>query len=160
MKTNSALIVLAGCAASTSAFAPSSSNGARVSTELFEKKSLFRTIAEMDLFAPRADQNDYGARKKKNLKLGELGDKSYVPAGLTREQYDKIRKTEAKKKAENYEKNIKKAGVFEDFTEWYKKRGTDTDQNWRKDTNLGHRMAKTKYDWSGDSDKPLWAKKK
>lgn len=160
MKTNSALIVLAGCAASASAFAPSCNAGARVSTELFEKKSLFKTIAEMDLFAPRADQNDYGARKKKNLKLGELGDKSYVPAGLTREQYDKIRKADVKKKAENYEKNIKKAGIFEDFTAWYAKRGTDTNQEWAKDVNLGHRMAKTKYDWSGDSDKPLWAKKK
>jgi hypothetical protein len=31
------------------------------------KKSLFRTIAEMDLFAPKADQNDYGARNKKNV---------------------------------------------------------------------------------------------
>jgi len=54
---------------------------------------------------------------------------------------------------------VKKAGVFEDYTEWYKKRGTDTSQAWAKTATNGHRMAKTKYDWSGLSDKPLWAKK-
>jgi hypothetical protein len=31
------------------------------------KKSLFRTISEMDLFAPVKTQNDYGARSKKNV---------------------------------------------------------------------------------------------
>jgi hypothetical protein len=53
---------------------------------------------------------------------------------------------------------VKKAGIFEDYTEFYIKRGTDTKQDWKKDVNLGHRMAKTKYDWSDLSDKPLWAK--
>jgi hypothetical protein len=53
---------------------------------------------------------------------------------------------------------VKKAGVFEDYTEFYTKRGTDTKQDWAKDINKGHRMAKTKYDWAGLTDKTLWAK--
>ena len=63
MKTSIAII--AACVASTSAFAPSS-NG-RVSTQLHEKKSFFSTVFDMDLFAPKSDQNDYGARNKKNV---------------------------------------------------------------------------------------------
>lgn len=159
MKTSA--LIIAASLASASAFAPSS-NGARAATELSaEKKSFFSTIFDMDLFAPKADQNDYGARNAKNVKVGELSSNSYVPAGLTREQFDKIRKADAKKKADNYAKNVAKAGIFEDYTEWYTKRGTDTNQDWAKNKNtLGHRMAKTKYDWSGDNDKPLWAKKK
>ena len=114
----------------------------------------------MDLFAPKKDQNDYGARSSKNVSVGKLTSKSYVPAGMNREQFEKIRKGEAKKKADNYARNVKKAGVFEDYTEFYIKRGTDTSETWNKDINKGHRMAKTKYDWSGDTDKPIWAKKK
>jgi hypothetical protein len=53
---------------------------------------------------------------------------------------------------------VKKAGIFEDYTEFYIKRGTDTKQGWKKDVTLGHRMAKTKYDWDKLSDKPLYAK--
>ena len=159
MKTSA--LIIAASLASASAFAPSS-NGARAATELSaEKKSFFSTIFDMDLFAPKADQNDYGARNAKNVKVGELSSNSYVPAGLTREQFDKIRKADAKKKADNYARNVAKAGIFEDYTEWYTKRGTDLNQDWAKNKNtLGHRMAKTKYDWSGDNDKPLWAKKK
>jgi hypothetical protein len=114
----------------------------------------------LDLFAPKADQNDYGARNKKNMKVGNIEQgKSYVPSGLSAEQYNKFRAAEAKKKADNYARNVKKAGVFEDYTEFYKKRGTDVGEGWFKTATRGHRMAKTKYDWSGDSDKPLWAKK-
>jgi len=51
------------------------------------------------------------------------------------------------------------AGKFQDYTAWYKARGTDTKEGWAKDATKGHTMAKTKYDWSGLSDKPLWAKK-
>ena len=94
------------------------------------------------------------------LKIGEIkSGSSYIPAGLSAAEYNKIRKEQAAKKQANYERNVKKAGVFEDFTDWYAKRGTDTKQDWAKSGNLGHRMAKTKYDWSGLSDKPLWAKK-
>ena len=81
--------------------------------------------------------------------MGEITDKSYVPAGLTAEQYKKVRAEQAAKKAANYAKNVKKAGVFENYTEFYKKRGTDTGDSWFKTATRGHRMAKTKYDWSG-----------
>ena len=84
------------------------------------------------------------------MRLGKIdAGKSYVPSGLTASQYDSIRKGQQKKKADNYAKNVAKAGVFEDYTEFYIKRGTDTKQGWAKDINLGHRMAKTKFDWSG-----------
>eukprot|EP00558_Chaetoceros_sp_UNC1202_P003404 CAMPEP_0197246492 /NCGR_PEP_ID=MMETSP1429-20130617/12936_1 /TAXON_ID=49237 /ORGANISM="Chaetoceros sp., Strain UNC1202" /LENGTH=164 /DNA_ID=CAMNT_0042707155 /DNA_START=23 /DNA_END=517 /DNA_ORIENTATION=+ len=161
MKTTSALII-AGCATSASAFAPSS-NGARVATNLSakeEKPSLFRTIFDMDLFKDKADQNDYGARSKKNVTVGKLGSKSYIPSGMSKEQFEKIRAGEAKKKDANYQRNVKKAGVFEDYTEFYMKRGTDSKDDWKKDINLGHRMAKTKYDWSGDNDKPIFGRTK
>ena len=86
------------------------------------------------------------------MKLGEISKgKSYIPSGLTASQYDNIRKGQQKKKAENYQKNVAKAGIFEDYTDWYTARGTDTKQAWAKDINLGHRMAKTKYDWSGQT---------
>ena len=158
MKTSA--LIIAACIASANGFSPST-GGARSSTQLSaEKKSFFSTVFDMDLFAPKSDQNDYGARNKKNVKVAEIGASGYVPAGMSREEFNAIRKNEAKKKAENYQRNVKKAGIFEDYTEFYLKRGTDTNENWNKDINKGHRMAKTKYDWSGDVDKPLWAKKK
>ncbi len=167
MKT-SALIVL-GCAASVTAFAPSQQrapsctqlNAKKGEEAAPAKKSFFKTVFEMDLFAPVKTQNDYGARNSKKLTQGTItSGKSYIPAGLTAEQYNKVRASEAKKKADNYARNVKKAGIFEDYTEFYKKRGTDVGEAWFKSATRGHRMAKTKYDWSGDSDKPLWAKKK
>merc|ERR1719223_1699398 len=103
----------------------------------------------MDLFAPKADQNDYGARNKKQLGVGKLGGNSYVPNGLSREQYEKIRQGEAQKKASNYQRNVAKAGKFEDYTEFYLKRGTELTQSWKKSVTNGHKMVKTKYDWSG-----------
>jgi hypothetical protein len=94
------------------------------------------------------------------LKMGEIKEgKSYVPAGLSAADYNKVRAAEAAKKKAKYDANVKKAGVFEDYTEWYAKRGTDTSQAWAKTATNGHRMAKTKYDWSGSGDRPLWAKK-
>merc|ERR1712161_16121 len=57
--------------------------------------------------------------KKKNLSKPKLTKGSYVPSGLTREQYDGIRNGEMKKKADNYKKNEAKAGKFTDFTDWY-----------------------------------------
>lgn len=101
----------------------------------------------MDLFNPVKDQNDYGARNKKKLVQGKISDNSYVPAGLTAAEYNKIRANEAAKKKANYDRNVKKAGIFTDYTEWYKKRGTDASQNWAKSVTKGHEMAKTKYDW-------------
>lgn len=61
MKTTA--IVSVALVASAQAFAPSSEG--RVGTQLNE--SLFDRIANMDLFAPKADQNTYGARNKKNV---------------------------------------------------------------------------------------------
>ncbi|KAG7359147.1 hypothetical protein IV203_015736 [Nitzschia inconspicua] len=152
MKTSA--IVALSLVAGAQGFAPVSQG--RVGTQLSE--SLFDKVFGMDLFAPVKDQNNYGARAKKNLKLGEIKEgSSYVPAGLSAKQYAELRQKEAKKKQENYERNVKKAGVFIDYTEWYKKRGTDLSQNWKKDKNLGHTMAKTKYDWSGLTDKKQYA---
>lgn len=92
------------------------------------------------------------------MKVGEIkAGASYIPSGLTAKQYADLRSKEAKKKQENYERNVKKAGIFIEFTDWYKKRGTDLSQTWKKDRNLGHTMAKTKYDWSGLTDKRKYA---
>jgi hypothetical protein len=153
---------LALLVASASAFAPAPQGRSVVSLAAKKegepaKKTVFSTIFNLDLFAPNADQNDYGARNKKNIKLGKITEKSYVPAGLTKADYEKVRAAEVAKKAARYQKNVAKAGKFIDYTDWYIKRGTDTKAEWKKDVNLGHTMAKTKYDWSGLSDKPLWA---
>ena len=86
------------------------------------------------------------------IKPGSLSAKSYVPDGLTKAQYKKLRADEQKKKEANYNRNAKKAGIFEDYTAFYTKRGTDTKQGWYKDPNRGHRMAKTKYDFDTDKD--------
>jgi hypothetical protein len=87
------------------------------------------------------------------LVRGKIGAGSYVPNGLTAAQYQKIRDQEVSKKKNNYERNVKKAGIFEDYTEFYVKRGTDTSQNWKKSVTLGHRMAKTKYDMESENGK-------
>ena len=83
------------------------------------------------------------------VKTAALGNNSYVPEGLTKAQYEKIRGADTKKKADFYQMNVAKAGKFLDYTEFYIKRGTDTKDDWKKDVNLGHRMTKTKYDFSG-----------
>merc|ERR1719396_276164 len=145
MKSYTCVLALVLVAA-VQGFAPVSQG--RAGSQLSE--TLFDRIANMDLFAPKADQNTYGARNKKNLKVGSITSKSYVPQGMTAKQYSQLRATEQKKKDANYKRNVAKAGVFEDYTEFYMKRGTDTKQEWAKNKNtLGHRMAKTKYDWSG-----------
>ena len=48
------------------AFAPAL-NGRAQSVLSAEQKSFFARVAEMDLFAPNKNINDYGARKKKNV---------------------------------------------------------------------------------------------
>lgn len=151
MKTTAVLV--AASLASASAFVPAPK--APVTTELNE--SIFKKISNMDLWAPVADSNDYGARGKKNVKTGNLTDRSYVPSGLSKAQYEKIRKDADAKKAANYQKNVAKAGVFIDYTDFYLKRGTKENGDWMKLPNLGHRMAKTKYDWSGEKgDAPMY----
>ena len=146
-------LLIAASVATASAFVPSTGKVSVPSTQLNE--SIFKKISNMDLWAPVADSNDYGARSKKKIVTGQLTDKSYVPAGLTKAQSEKIRAEADKKKAANYQKNVAKAGVFIDYTDFYLKRGTDVNGSWMKLPNLGHRMAKTKFDWSGQTVRPF-----
>jgi hypothetical protein len=131
-----------------SAFAPAQVNS-RSSTEL---NALFDDVFGMDLFAPKKDQNNYGARTQKKLTVGQVGSNSYVPDGLTLEQYKKIRSDEAAKKDANYKRNQAKAFKFVDFTQFYLKRGTDENGKWLKSAGRGHTFAKTKYDFSGQKN--------
>lgn len=101
-------------ASSATAFAPSSSNG-RIDTSLSakkqtepKKKTLASRIFDLDLFAPVSDQNDYGARAKKKIVTGKITDTSYVPTGLTKAQYEKIRADEKAKKEANYKAKMAK----------------------------------------------------
>jgi hypothetical protein len=71
---------------------------------------------------------------------------------LTAAEYQKIRDADDTKKASGYKKNVAKAGKFKDYTEFYIKRGTDISDAWKKSPTLGHDMAKTKYDFSGQVD--------
>lgn len=61
----SSAIITLGLFASVQGFAPAPQG--RVGTEISE--SLFDRVFGMDLFAPKMDQNDYGARTKKNVSL-------------------------------------------------------------------------------------------
>jgi len=63
IKMKGSAIVFAACVASASAFAPTSQP--KFDTSLNE--SLFAKIANMDLWAPVKESNDYGARNKKNV---------------------------------------------------------------------------------------------
>jgi hypothetical protein len=78
------------------------------------------------------------------IKTAKLGSNSYVPAGLTASQYQKIRDADDAKKAANYDKNVKKAGKFLDFTKFYIQRGTDLNQAWAKQPGRGHTFAKVR----------------
>ena len=150
-------LLIAASVATASAFVPSGGKVSVPTTTTQLNESIFKKISNMDLWAPVADSNDYGARSKKKIVTGQLTDKSYVPAGLTKAQYEKIRAEADKKKAANYKKNVDKAGVFIDYTDFYLKRGTDVNGSWMKLPNLGHRMAKTKFDWSGEkNDTPMY----
>ena len=106
-------LLIAASVASTSAFAPQAK--APQSTQLNE--SLFKKLSNMDLFEPNKTQNDYGARSgKKSTGVAKLNDRSYVPSGLTKAQYEKIRSDQVSKKAANYDRNVKKAFKFQDYT--------------------------------------------
>jgi hypothetical protein len=148
------LLFIAASLSLVSGFAPNTIGRSSTSIIITQQNALADRIFGMDLFAPKADQNNYGARAKKNIKVGTLTTKSYIPNGLTQAEYDKIRKAEFAKKQKNYQEREKKAFKFIDFTEWYTKRGTDLDkgQAWVAAPNKGHTMVKTKYDWSGTAD--------
>jgi hypothetical protein len=66
------------------------------------------------------------------LKVGKINKKSYVPAGLSAAEYEKIRAKDKKEKDCKYQENAAKAGEFQDYTEFYVKRGTDTTDKWVK----------------------------
>ena len=89
------------------------------------------------------------------MKQGKLTEKSYVPAGLTKAQYEKVRAADAAKKANNYDKNVKKAFKYQDFDQFYLKRGTSEGGSWLKAAGRGHTFAKTKYDYSGSGLAPM-----
>jgi hypothetical protein len=77
---------------------------------------------------------------------------SYVPDGLTVEQYKKIRAQDQAKRDASYKNAVSKAFKFKPFDEFYLKRGTDLTGSWKKSVTLGHTMAKTKYDYSGEKN--------
>ena len=83
--------------------------------------------------------------------VGSIGANSYVPAGLSADEYRKVRAKDASKAKAKYDYNVKKAGKFLGFDEFYQKRGTDPSGTWLKAPGRGHRFAKTKYDYSGSS---------
>merc|ERR1712157_347657 len=153
MKIATPLIVSASIAVA-SAFVPAPHS--KTSTALNE--SLFKKVSNLDLWAPVSTSNQYGARSKKNLKTGKLTNRSYVPSGLTKAQYEQVRKEADEKKNAVYAKNVKKAGKFKKFSDFYTKRGTTVGGNWMNEDNRGHVMCKTKYDWSGETaeDMPFW----
>jgi hypothetical protein len=84
--------------------------------------------------------------------MGSIGNGSYVPAGLTADQYRKVRSSDKSRVDSNYKKNVSKAGKFQDFDQFYLKRGTSEGGKWLKDAGKGHTFAKTKYDYSGSKD--------
>jgi hypothetical protein len=148
MKASTILTAVA-CVASASAFSPAA-KAPQSSTQL---NGLFKTISDLDLWAPVKDSNDYGARgKKQSSNTGSLSSRSYVPSGLSKAEYEKVRADAGKKKDANYQKNVKKAGIFQDYTDFYMKRGSEENGSWMKLPNRGHDMAKTKFDWSGETN--------
>jgi hypothetical protein len=84
------------------------------------------------------------------LKTGKVASNSYVPAGLTLAQYQKIRAADESKKDSNYKKNVSKAFKFQNFDEFYLKRGTDVNGKWLNAPGKGHTFTKTKYDYAGE----------
>jgi len=131
--------------------APKASTVKKGRSKLAKSPSVFDRVSNMDLYAPVKTQNDYGARRGKNLSQGKLAQNSYVPSGMSKAEYQKVRQKDKKKKDDFYNYNVEKGGKFKFFYDFYKNRGTDTKDNWRDVTNK-HTMAKTKYDWQGDSD--------
>merc|ERR1712232_651668 len=96
-----------------------------------------------------------GCSQSKKSFLRNLGRRSYVPSGLTKSQYEAIRKKDDTKKEKNYQKNVAKAGKFLDYTDYYTKRGTDKNEGWYNAPGRGHSFAKPKYDYSGSKgDEP------
>jgi hypothetical protein len=68
---------------------------------------------------------------------------------LSADQYKKVRAEDAAKRDNNYKRNVSKAFKFQDFDQFYLKRGTSEGGAWLKQDGRGHTFAKTKYDYSG-----------
>lgn len=78
-----------------------------------------------------------------------------MPTGLSAEQYKKVRASDSAKKDNNYKRNVGKAFKFQDFDQFYLKRGTSEGGSWLKKEGRGHTFAKTKYDYSGSASNPM-----
>jgi hypothetical protein len=87
------------------------------------------------------------------LKTGKVASNSYVPAGLTLAQYQKVRAADEAKKDSNYKKNVSKAFKFQNFDEFYAKRGTDVNGKWMNAPGKGHTFTKTKYNFGEETSK-------
>ncbi|GMI46424.1 hypothetical protein TrCOL_g1221 [Triparma columacea] len=149
--------LIASAVATTQAFTPTMAP--KVSNTALNA-NFFATVFDMDLWKDKSDSNDYGGRSKKvewtSKGLGKIEQgKSYVPSGMTAAQFNAMRAKERQQKEKNYQKNVAKAGKFEDYTEFYKKRGTDLNGSWLKSVTNGHKMVKTKYDWGGEDGQNL-----
>lgn len=88
----------------------------------------------------------FGGGKKKDFKVNEgtANKGTYIPAGLTKAQYDKILADEAAKK-DKKAKKFPKGKQVETLTEWMlaeEKKGNSGADLLTK----GHRMVKAKYD--------------
>ena len=71
---------------------------------------------------------------------------------MSADEYRKVRAADAAKAASTYDYNVKKAGKFLGFDDFYNKRGTAEGGAWLKSAGRGHTFAKTKYDYSGETD--------
>jgi hypothetical protein len=147
MKIFVTLCSLLAAASSVSAFVSQSQLQQQVRTHSVAREALADRVFGMDLF--NKEGNKYGARAKKDLKVKPLGSNSYIPNGLSKAEYEKIRAAEFAKKQANYQKKASVAFKFEDFTQFYLKRGTQEGGSWLKAPARGHKMVKTKYDWEG-----------
>lgn len=81
------------------------------------------------------------------LKAAKLGKNSYVPAGLTAAQYQKIRDQDEAKKNSNYQGYASKAFKFITLDTFTKAREVSKGDSIVKDVTRGHTMAKLKYDY-------------
>merc|ERR1711865_372770 len=112
--------------------------------------SLFDGIAGMDLYAPKKDQNEYGARKKKKLSVGKIqAGKSYVPDGLTA-KHTKVSVPNNRRRRNRITPATLRRRVCLKITPTFTRSVVPISQDWAKNKNtLGHRFAKTKFDWAG-----------
>jgi hypothetical protein len=61
--------LLVASLSAAAAFAPAQNGRVQSALSAGEKKSFFAKVFDMDLYAPVAKQNEYGARKSKNVSI-------------------------------------------------------------------------------------------